>query len=149
MRKKTRVPEYKHVYHEVCPRGSKTKKPYSGEFTKNLVKYYCGSFETVREAALAVDNRLIQLRCDPVNILKSVAKNIPPTYYFDGDALVCYPYGKPQMCKMEEIFELRRNSLTYGHYKIPKYRSAEILSKAVLTTSEVIAEIKSGKSPMN
>lgn len=149
MSKRIRVREYKHVYFEECPRGIRTKKPYLGEFTKNSIRYRCGNFETLREAALAVDNRLISLRHEPVNILKSVLKNIEPTYYFDGSILVCYPYGRSNMKKMEEALELRKNYYVHGQYKIPKYRSSEISAKSILTTPEVIARIKSGKPPMN
>lgn len=50
------------------------KKPWQAIVQKLGKRYYCGSWVTEKEAALAVDKKLIELGYPPRNILKPQAK---------------------------------------------------------------------------
>ena len=54
--------------------GRLCSKPYKGEFYHKNTYYYCGMFETVRQAQIAVDRKRLELGLDTV-ILKPAKKN--------------------------------------------------------------------------
>mgnify|MGYP003402309599 CR=1 FL=1 len=69
--------KYYGVYHSIQRTGnksaivSKSKKPWKAQLTIDNVSNNLGSYATEKEAAIAVDKRLIQLgKLDKLNILK-------------------------------------------------------------------------------
>ena len=46
--------------------GKVNTKPYEGKFTYQNTVYYCGSFETIREAQISVDKKRLSLGLDAV-----------------------------------------------------------------------------------
>jgi hypothetical protein len=74
MPKSSKVEGYQHVRFKEYSRGRKNLKPFHGSFTINKVRYMAGDYETAREAAMAVDLKLIHLKLAPKNILKPKEK---------------------------------------------------------------------------
>lgn len=70
MPKSNKVEGYHHVSFKEYLRGRKNPKPFHGSFTINKVRHIAGDFETAKEAAMAVDLKLIYLKLPPKNILK-------------------------------------------------------------------------------
>lgn len=61
----------KHIYLEPKHRGNKiNKKPYSGQFTYKNTLYYCGNFETIKEAQISVDKKRLSLGLEPLLLKK-------------------------------------------------------------------------------
>lgn len=71
---KIKYPKY--IYTDFISRYGKVSiKPYRGQFVYKNTIYYCGNFETVREAQIAVDKKRLGLGLEPL-ILKSRKKRI-------------------------------------------------------------------------
>ena len=58
----------KYVYYEEVDTrsGRKSVKPYRGLFNHKSIMYHCGNFETLREAQIAVDKKLLSLGLEPL-----------------------------------------------------------------------------------
>ena len=62
----------KYIYFDKLGKsGRPHKKPYRGQFTYNNTKYNCGNFETIKQAQISVDKKLLSLGLQPL-LLKSV-----------------------------------------------------------------------------
>lgn len=76
MSKSNKVEGYHHVSFKEYARGRKNLKPFHGSFTINKVRHIAGDFETAKEAAMAIDLKLISLNLSPKNILKPKANAV-------------------------------------------------------------------------
>lgn len=66
---KLNLPKY--VYFDLKNRNNKlNKRPYSGKFTYKNTVYYCGHFETIKEAQISVDKKLLSLGLEPLLLKK-------------------------------------------------------------------------------
>lgn len=65
-----------HIYYDkIGKAGREHKKPYRGLFKHKNINYYCGNFETIKQAQISVDKKLISLGLQPL-ILKPKNKKL-------------------------------------------------------------------------
>ena len=66
---KINLPKY--VYFDFKDRTNRiSKKPYIGQFTYKNIMYYCGNFDTIKEAQISVDKKRLSLGLKPLLLKK-------------------------------------------------------------------------------